>query len=70
MFYPLTTVTFTHIYPIYPSEHEKKDTTFSETSVSYLEILLEKDFYCNLTTKLYVKRDYFNFLHRQPHLFM
>lgn len=32
-----------------------------ETSVPYLEILLEKDVNGNLTTKLYNKRDYLNF---------
>lgn len=45
---------------IYPSELEIKDTTESESSVSYLDILLEKDINGNLTTKLHYKRDNFN----------
>ena len=46
---------------IYPGELEIKDTTESDTSPSYLDILLEKDTNGNLTTKLYDKRDDFNF---------
>ena len=46
---------------IYPGELEIKDTTESDTSASYLDILLEKDTNGNLTTKLYDKRDDFNF---------
>lgn len=42
------------------SELEKKGTD-SETSVSYWDIFLEKDDYGNLKTKLYDKRDDFNF---------
>lgn len=34
-----------------------KDTTKSESSVLYLNILLEKDINGNLTTNLYDKRD-------------
>lgn len=46
---------------MYPSELEIKVTTHSETSVSYLDFLLEKDVYGNPTTKLFDKRDSFNF---------
>ena len=38
-----------------------KDTTESVSSVSYLDVLLEKDLNGILTTKLYDKRDDFNF---------
>ena len=50
-----------YIDTICPGELEIKDTTESNTSVSYLDILLEKDINGNLTTKLYDKRDDFNF---------
>ena len=51
----------TYVDSIYPSELEIKDTTESASSVSYLDILLEMDIDGNLTTKLYDKRDDFNF---------
>ena len=50
-----------YVNSIYPCELEIKDTTDSDMSVSYLDILLEKDSDGNLTTKLYDKRDDFNF---------
>lgn len=51
-----------YVNTIYLSELEIKYTTDSKTSVTYLVILLEKDVNGNLTTKLYDKRDDFNFL--------
>lgn len=50
---------FLHL--IYPKELEIKDTTDSERSASYLDIHLEIDSQGRLTTKLYDKRDDFNF---------
>lgn len=50
-----------YVNSIYSSELEIKDTTDSEISVSYLDVLVEKDVNGNLTTKLYDKRDDFNF---------
>lgn len=47
-----------YINSIYLSE---LDSTYFEASVSYLVILLEKDFKGNLTTKLYYKNNDFNF---------
>jgi len=38
-----------------------KDATDSPNSVSYLDLYLEHDINGTLTTKLYDKRDYFNF---------
>jgi hypothetical protein len=46
---------------IYPSELTIKDTTKSSTSASYLDVLLELDTNCNITTRLYDKQDDFNF---------
>jgi hypothetical protein len=46
---------------IYPSELEIKDTTESDTSASYKEILLNIDAGGKLTTQLYDKRDDFSF---------
>lgn len=47
-----------YVKSIYPSDLEKqKDTTDYQTSVSYLDVLLEKDVNGNLLTKLYDKRD-------------
>lgn len=57
IFYSLPTVTFT----LMSSELEIKDTIDSEKSVSYLDNLIEIDINGNLTTKLYNKRDDFNF---------
>lgn len=50
-----------HFNSIYPSELEVKDTTDCETYVSYLDILIQKDVNGYLTTKLFDKRDDFNF---------
>jgi hypothetical protein len=46
---------------IYPIELEIKDTTDTDTSASYLDLHLEIDSEGRLRTKLYDKRDYFNF---------
>ena len=43
-----------YVDTIYPSELEIKDSTESDTSASYLDILLEKDSNGNLTTKLHI----------------
>jgi hypothetical protein len=47
-----------HIYPV---EFEIKDTTDTERSTSYLDLHLKIDNRGRLRTKLYDKRDYFNF---------
>ena len=47
-----------HIYPI---ELEIKDTTNTDMSASYLDLHLEIDSECRLRTKLYDRRDDFNF---------
>jgi hypothetical protein len=47
-----------HIYPI---KLEVKDTTDTDRSASYLDIHLEIDSEGRLRSKLYDKRDYFNF---------
>lgn len=49
-----------YVNSIYYSELEKKP-TYSKISVSYLDILQEKDNYGALTTKLYDKYDNFYF---------
>jgi hypothetical protein len=46
---------------IYPDELEIKDTTESDKSASYLDILLNIDSNGRLTTSLYDKRDDFDF---------
>jgi hypothetical protein len=46
---------------IYPIELEIKDTTDKDMSASYLDLYLEIDSEGRLRTKLYDKRDYFNF---------
>jgi hypothetical protein len=46
---------------IYPKELEVKDTTESDKSASYLDILLNIDSSDRLTASLYDKRDYFDF---------
>ena len=46
---------------IYPIELEIKDTTDTDTSASYLDIYLEIDSEGQVRTKLYDKRDDFNF---------
>jgi len=48
-------------FKIYPVELVVKDTTDSPNSASYLDIYLEHDINGTLTTKLYDKRDDFNF---------
>ena len=49
-----------HLHAIYPPELEIKETTESTSSASYLDLLLSK-FNGSLTTKLYDKRDDFDF---------
>ena len=51
----------TYLQVIYPSELEIKDTTESSTSASYLDLLLGTDNDKTLCTKIYDKRDDFNF---------
>ena len=46
---------------MYPPELEIKDTTESNTSTSYLDLLLSIGREGQLSTSLYDKRDYFNF---------
>ena len=46
---------------MYPAELEIKDTTESNTSASYLDLLLSIESYGQLRTSLYDKRDDFNF---------
>ena len=46
----------------YPIEFEIKDTTYAASSVSYRDLHHEIDSKCRLRTKLYDKRDDFNFL--------
>jgi hypothetical protein len=46
---------------IYPIEREIKDTTGTDRSASYLDLDLEIDSERRLRTRLYDKRDYFNF---------
>jgi len=46
---------------IYPTELEIKDTTYTDGSASYLDLYLEIDSEGRLRTKLYDKRDDFNF---------
>ena len=52
-----------YVDSIYPSEVEIKDTTesYTCTSASYLDVLLNIDADEKLTTQLYDKRDDFNF---------
>ena len=47
--------------PIYPIELEVKDTTYTDRSASYLDLHLEIDSEGRSRTKLYDKRDDFNF---------
>ena len=44
-----------------PIELEIKDTTYTSRSASYLDLHLKFDIECRLRTKLYDKRDDFNF---------
>ena len=46
---------------IYPIELERNDTTDTDRSASYLDLLLDIDSGCWLRTKLYDKGDDFNF---------
>ena len=46
---------------MYPTEHEIKDTTESNTSASYLDLLLSIESDGQLRTSLYDQRDDFNF---------
>jgi hypothetical protein len=50
-----------YVHLIYPDELEIKDTTESDKSASYLNILLNIDSSGRLTTSLYDKRDDFDF---------
>ena len=50
-----------HLHRIYPSELEIKDTTDSPNSASYLDLLLEYDREGRLSTRIYDKRDDFDF---------
>ena len=50
-----------HVDRIYPVELEIKDTTDSSTSAAYLDLYLQRNLHGQLTTKLYDKRDDFNF---------
>jgi hypothetical protein len=50
-----------YVQLIYPDELEIKDTTESDKSASYLDILLNVDSNSSLTTSLYDKRDDFDF---------
>jgi hypothetical protein len=49
------------VHRIYPIELEIKDTTYTDRSASYLDLHLEIDSEGRLRTKLYDKRDDFNF---------
>ena len=50
-----------YVHLIYPDELEMKDTTESDKSAPYLDILLNIDSSGRLTTSLYDKRDDFDF---------
>lgn len=50
-----------HLHLIYPSELEIKDTTDTNKSASYLDLFLEITIDGRLQTKIYDKRDDFNF---------
>ena len=50
-----------HLHLIYPSELEIKDTTDTDKSASYLDLFLEMTTDGRLNTKIYDKRDDFNF---------
>lgn len=59
-----------YVGSIYPNELEIKDIAKSALSVLYSDIFLEKGINCNLTIKLYDKRDDFQFFYHQPSLLM
>ena len=48
-------------YLIYPPELEIKETTDTASSASFLDLYLEFDDSCQISTKIYDKRDDFNF---------
>ena len=50
-----------HVDRIYPSELEIKETTDSPSSAAFLDLYLQYDQQGQLTTKLYDKRDDFDF---------
>ena len=50
-----------YLHEIYPNELEIKDTTDSPNSASYLDLFLRHDGNGHLTTRLYDKRDDFDF---------
>ena len=50
-----------YLEQMYPAELENKDTTESNTSASYLDLLLSIEYDGQLRTSLYDKRDDFNF---------
>jgi hypothetical protein len=52
-----------YVYMICPNEHKIKDTTDSEISASYLDILLEIDLNARLTNTLYNWWDYIWYIH-------
>jgi hypothetical protein len=49
------------IYVIYPPELEVKETTDTASSASFLDLYLEFDDSGQISTKIYAKRDDFNF---------
>jgi hypothetical protein len=51
-----------YVHLIYPNELEVKDTTESDKSVSYLDILLNADSIGRLKTSQYDKQDYLDFV--------
>ena len=61
MFCLLTMMQFPYLHIIYPPELEINETTESYCSASYLDIFLEFDRQGKLNTKIYDKRDDFNF---------
>ena len=61
MFYHWTILDSVIVCCIYPNEREVNDITDSEKSASYLDLHLEIDNEGSLKTKLYDKRDDFNF---------
>ena len=50
-----------HLHRIYPSELEIKDTTDSSNSASYLDLYLQHDKNGRLSTRIYDKREDFDF---------
>jgi hypothetical protein len=62
LWYEMTCFDFVDRIDINPIKHEIKDTTYTDRSASYLDIHLEIESERRLRTKLYDKRDDFNFL--------